>query len=367
MSALNKRAKVCCSVAFAMALVATLTARAEEALVLYRSGNPATLHVVSLDGTVTPLRTLNLSDEPDYSLVDTVDGQFAFLWVERSGPVGMMRGRLSTTDIEQTFPVKRDRDGQAGRFSLQMRDLALDPQARRLAYIDESKGQSLCVKDLSGPGGLRTLLDSDEWLMSPSWSPDGSRIAVFQGKKGGSVPFLYRLLVVDAQTGQAKGVAPYSKSGGIWMDGSISPPAWRPNGKAIFFRAYYEERDRPRATKGLIYAVSPDGGPVVRMAEGYMPMVHPDGDRLYCRRSGQYRGGAGTVVYDLAQDTEVLREGLYLKKVSPSGKYLACERHQEDDEPYTGTTITLTDKDGQIVKTIETGQDIGWIVGWTEE
>ena len=339
-----------------------LTARAEEALVLYKSGNPATLHVVSLDGTVTPLRTLKLSDEPSYSLVDTVDGQFAFLWVARSAPVGMMRGRLATTDIEQTFPVKRGRDGQAGRFSLRMRDLALDPQARRLAYIDESKGQSLCVKELSGAGGPRTLLESDQWVEAPSWSPDGSRIAVFQGKEGAPVPFMYRLLVIDVQTGQAKEVAPPSKRSLAFPDGSIFPAAWRPNGRAIFFRSYYEDKDAIYDT--FIYAVSPEGGPVVRMTEGSRPMVHPDGDRLYCTGAD-----GGLVIYNLEDDTQLLHEDLYLFKISPSGKYLACHRHRAKDEPSTGPAITLTDKDGQIVKSIaiEKGQDLGGVVGWVEE
>jgi len=345
-----------------------LTAWAEEALVLYGGRQEPYLHLLTLDGTVTPLRPWELGDRAASSVVDTVDGQFAFLWVGRSGPVGMMRGRLSTTDIEQTFPVKRDRDGQAGRFSLQMRDLALDPQARRLAYIDESKGQSLCVKELSGPGGPRTLLESDQWVEAPSWSPDGSRIAVFQGKEGGSVPFLYRLLVVDARTGQAKEVAPPSELSWRFADGSISPPAWRPNGKVIFFRSYYEEKKGSFDT--FIYAVSPDGGPVTKMTEGYRPMVHPDGDRLYCLRylkSGDIVDA--TVVYNLSDDTEVVHEGLFLKNVSPSGKYLACWRRRGKDEPprRPGTTITLTDKDGKILKTIETGQSLGQIVGWTEE
>jgi len=345
-------------------LLSSAGTAAEEAMVLYKSGKGGSVNVVGLDGSVTLLGTPEFRERQGSILMEMPDSRFGMLWLAQSGRMGITLGRNATTDVQQTFPEYSYWDGT--KVSFHMKDLALDPQARRLAYIDQSKGQSLCVKDLSGAGGPRALLESDQWLQAPSWSPDGSRIAVYQAKEGGK-PCLYRLLVVDAQTGQAREVAPPCKETFGFADGSIRPAAWRPNGRAIFFESYYEEKEP--GWDAFIYAVSPDGGRVVRIGAGYEPQVHPDGDRLYYQAASEGASEGGLAVYNLEDDTQVLVEGTRLFKISPSGKYLACLRPRGKDEPprRPGTTITLTDKDGQIVKTIETGQSLGRVVGWVEE
>jgi len=354
----TKTMTICCVVLLAT-LFSTAGAAAKEAVVLYGGTQEPYLHLVSLGGEITPLGPARFRERVSAEVMDMPDGRFGLLWLERSGQTGIMLGRTATTDIDQRFPEPRWEGGR-----MRLADPVLDPAATRLAYLSGA----LWVQELNGLNAPKKVFEADGPLSSPSWSPDGSRIAFFHAEPWTEgEPYRYRLLVVHVDTGQVKELAPYSKSCGTWMDGTISPPAWRPNGKAIFFRATYEPEDVVKTRRGFIYAVSPEGGPVVKMTEGSQPMVHPDGDRLYCRRSARYPGGAGTVVYDLAKDTEVLREGLYLHKISPSGRYLACWQRPPDRSYSMTTEITLADKEGQVIKTIETGQSLGRVIGWTEE
>jgi TolB protein len=90
----------------------------------------------------------------------------------------------------------------------------------RIAYIvKKGKRFELQVADADGYGA-QTVRWSDEPILSPSWSPDGARVAYVSLER--KKPVVY---VQSLTTGQYQAVANY------W--GSNSAPAWLPDGKTL--------------------------------------------------------------------------------------------------------------------------------------
>lgn len=94
----------------------------------------------------------------------------------------------------------------------------------RIAYVtverSSTKQRSLLrVADSDGYGPV-TILESNEPILSPSWSPDGSRLAYVSFEKGRSMIFIQRL-----RDGQRELVSSFKGVNGA--------PAWSPDGRSL--------------------------------------------------------------------------------------------------------------------------------------
>ena len=186
----------------------------------------------------------------------------------------------------------------------------------RIAFITKQGGRyRLKIADWDGRNE-QTSLTSPEPIISPSWAPDGGRLAYvsFESRK----PVVY---VHTLSTGQRKAVANFK--------GSNSAPAWSPDGKTL---AVALTRD------GLsqIYLISSEGGGEPRRLVSSSgidtePYFSPDGKFIYFTsdRGGTpqiYRVevGGGTV-------SRVTFEGSYnvSPRVSPDGSKLAYVTRRE--------------------------------------
>ncbi len=180
----------------------------------------------------------------------------------------------------------------------------------RIAFITRQGGRyRLKIADWDGRNE-QTSLTSPEPIISPSWAPDGSRLAYvsFESKK----PVVY---VHTLSTGQRKAVANFK--------GSNSAPAWSPDGKTL---AVALTRD------GLsqIYLIPSDGGGEPRRLVSSSgidtePFYSPDGKYIYFTSD---RGGSPQiyrVAVDGGQVSRVTFEGNYnvSPRVSPDGRKLA--------------------------------------------
>ncbi|MDR2195484.1 MAG: Tol-Pal system beta propeller repeat protein TolB [Gallionellaceae bacterium] len=143
----------------------------------------------------------------------------------------------------------------------------------RIAYVNrQGKNFRLVVADSDGYGE-QTVLSSNEPIMSPAWSPDGSHLAYVSFEHGQAEVVVQSLL-----TNQRKVVASFR--------GSNSAPAWSPDGKQL---AVVLSRDGG----SQIYLIRPDGSGLQRLSFSSLidtePSFSPDGQSILFTSD---RGGA---------------------------------------------------------------------------
>ena len=179
----------------------------------------------------------------------------------------------------------------------------------RIAYVQkQGRRYELRVADADGQNP-RTVVRSNESVISPMFSPDGNQIVYvsFEDRK----PVVY---VQSLRDGQRRKIAAFK--------GSNSAPAWTPDGRRL---AVVLTRDGA----SQIYMINADGGGLTRLTRGSNidtePVFSPDGQTLYFTSD---RGGSPQIYRMAARGGEAKRvtfNGSYnvSPAISPDGRYLA--------------------------------------------
>lgn len=169
---------------------------------------------------------------------------------------------------------------------------AWSPEGSRLAYVSfENKKPVVYVHSLA-TGQRRAVANFPGSNSAPAWSPDGRQLAVVLSRDGGS-----QLFVMNAD---GSGVRRVTSSSAIDTE-----PAFAPDGQSIYFTS-------DRGGSPQIYRIPVNGGSPQRVTfdGGYSvsPQPSPDGKTLaYITRQG---GAFRVAVLDLASgQTQVVSDG----------------------------------------------------------
>jgi len=183
----------------------------------------------------------------------------------------------------------------------------------RIAYINKvGKRFTLQVADADGYNP-QNVVSSNEPIISPAWSPDGSKIAYvsFEKKK----PIVY---VQSLSTGERKVIANFK--------GNNSAPAWSPDGSKIAIVLTF-------GANSQIYTVNASGDNLKQVTKSHAidtePAFSPDGKWIYFSSD---RGGRPQIYKLPAVGGEVSRvtfDGSYnvSPRLSPDGRFLAHIRN----------------------------------------
>ncbi len=204
-----------------------------------------------------------------------------------------------------------DADGQNAQVALRSKEPIISPSwspdGSRLAYVSfENKKPVVYVHNL-GSGQRIVAANFKGSNSAPAWSPDGARLAVVLSKEGGS-----QIFIINADGTNARRI---SQTSGISTE-----PFFSPDGQMLYFSS-----DRGGAPQ--IYRMNVSGGEAARVtfdgSYNVSPRISPDGKSMafITRRDGGFR----LALMDLeSRRVEVLTDSFKDESPSfaPNGKWI---------------------------------------------
>ena len=229
------------------------------------------------------------------------------------------------------------------------RDLApaWSPDGTRIAFSSDRDGNvrkgdvwttfEIYVMDADGKN-QQNLTNHPDWDASPSWSPDGKRIAFMSDRDGNA-----EIYVMDADGGNQRNITNHPD-----RDAS---PSWSPDGKRIVFSSYRDGHfiGEFKDLTSEIYVMDVDGGNPQNLtnnppAHDGSPSWSPDGKRIVfsSERDGHFIG-----------DFELITSEIYVMNDDGGNQQRITENRKNDESPSwspNGTRIVFSsDRKGDFL------------------
>ena len=227
-------------------LIVCVDAQAQITFVSHRDGNPE-IYVMDVDGNNA--RNLTNNPDKDFQPSWSPDGKRIAFMSNRDGHVHAIHG-WPTYEI---YVMDADGDNLQNLTNNPNDDRypSWSPDGKRIVFSSERAGHfrskfgitaEIYVMDADG-GNQRRLTENRKNDSSPSWSPDGKRIAFASDRKGDFENF--EIYVMDADGGNQQKLTNNR--------GDDRSPSWSPDGERIVFSSY-------RDGNAEIYVMDADGG-----------------------------------------------------------------------------------------------------------